>query len=110
MADLTKEQEEKISQLQQMEQSIQSFMMQKQNIQSQLSEIESALKELENTSTAYKIVGNIMVRSKQDDLKKDLEQKREIMGLKIKNLEKQEESVKSKAEKTQSEVLKGMKE
>jgi prefoldin beta subunit len=109
MADLTKDQEEKIEQLQLFEQNLQGFLMQKHGIQSQLIEVESALKELETTDTSYKIIGNIMVKAKKEDLKKDLGQKKEVLELKLKSLEKQEDRIKEKAQKTQSEVLKDMK-
>ena len=109
MADITKDQEEKIEQLQLFEQNLQGFLMQKHGLQSQLIEIESALKELEATEVSYKIIGNIMVRAKKEDLKKDLTQKKEILDLKMKSLEKQEERIKERAQKTQSEVLKEMK-
>jgi prefoldin beta subunit len=82
--------------------------MQKQQFQLQQVEIESALKELENVNEAYKIVGNIMVLSKKDDLKEDLTSKKEVIGLRIKNMEKQENQLREKASKLQNEVLKGM--
>jgi len=103
------EQQEKIAQLQMFEQNLQGFLMQKQQFQAQLIEVESALKELDSTEEAYKIVGNIMIKSKKEDLKKDLESKKEIVELKLKTLEKQEDKIKDKAKQTQSEVLEGMK-
>ncbi len=87
---------------------MQNFLMQKQNLQAQLIEVESALSELKGTDTSYKIIGNIMVKAKKEDLKKDLEHRKEIVELKIKSLEKQEESIKAKAKKTQTEVLEEM--
>ncbi|GAG16427.1 unnamed protein product, partial [marine sediment metagenome] len=85
-----KETEKKISQLQMMEQSMQTFLMQKQQFQTQLVEIESALKELEKSKEAYKIVGNIMVSGNKEDIENDLKKKKEIVELRIKTLEKQE--------------------
>ena len=99
MAELSKETEQKIEQLQLFEQSLQSMLMQKQQFQSQLAEINSALGELEKTEEAYKIVGNIMVSSKKEDLKEDLGSKKEIIELRIKTLEKQENHTKEKAKK-----------
>ena len=69
MAEVSKESEKKINQLQMLEQSMQNLLMQKQQFQLQQVEIESALKELENVNEAYKIVGNIMVLSKRKILK-----------------------------------------
>ena len=109
MADVSKETEKKINQLQMMEQSLQALLMQKQQFQLQQVELESALKELENVNEAYKIIGNIMVLSKKDDIKEDLNSKMEIAGLRIKNLEKQENQFREKASKLQNEVLKDLK-
>ena len=108
MADVPKGSEKKLSQLQMLEQSMQSMMMQKQQFQLQQVEIESALKELENVNEAYKIIGNIMVLSKKEDLKSDLSSKKEVIELRIKSMEKQEDQLREKASKLQSEVLKEM--
>jgi prefoldin beta subunit len=108
MADMKKETEAKIEQLQLLEQNLQNFLVQRQQFQQQIVEIESALGELESTTQAYKIVGNIMVASDKDKLKKDLEKKKEVLDLRIKTLEKQEKQLKDKASQTQSEVLKEM--
>jgi prefoldin beta subunit len=106
---MKKETEEKIGRMQLLEQNMQNMMMQKQQFQSQLIEVTSALEELETTEKAYKIVGNIMVLSKKDDLKKDLESKKEMVELRIKSIEKQESELKEKAKGLQQEVLKEMK-
>ena len=108
--EMTKETQEKIGQLQMIEQNMQSMMAQKQQFQAQMVEIESALKELKNSKTAYKIVGNIMVSSDKESLEKDLNEKKEMMELRIKALEKQEEQVKEKAQKIQKEVMGSIKE
>ena len=92
------------------EQGIQSILVQKQQFQLQQLEIESALKELEKTNDAYRIVGNIMVSSKKEELKKDMESKKEMLALRIRTLEKQENQIKEKATKLQSEVVGQMKE
>ena len=104
-----KEAEDKINQLQLVEQNMQSFGMQKQNIQMQLMEVESALAELGKTDSAYKIIGNVMVAAKKGDLKKELEEKQEMLNMRISSVEKQEEKLREKATKMQSEVLASMK-
>lgn len=110
MAELSKETEQEIAQLQLYEQGLQNILMQKHQFQSQSIEIESALKELESTKEAYKIVGNIMVASKKEDLKSELESKKETTNLRIKTLEKQENQIREKAKKLQEEVSKKIKE
>jgi len=109
MADVSKDTEKKISQLQMMEQNLQGFLQQRQKVQSDLVEVESALSEIEKTDTAYKIVGNLMINASKEDLQKDLKEKQEMLELKLKALEKQEERLKERAQATQKEVLDEMK-
>ncbi|MEM4245515.1 MAG: prefoldin subunit beta [Candidatus Nanoarchaeia archaeon] len=107
---VSKETEEKIGQLQLMEQNIQNILMQKQAFQTQLFEIENALKELEKTKEeTYKIVGPIMVAANKKELKDDLQAKKEVVELRIKNLEKQEKKIKEEAAQIQGEVMKKLK-
>ena len=107
--EVSKETEQKIGQLQMFEQGLQSFLGQKQQFQMQLVEVESALNELENTNKSYKIIGNIMVEVNKNELKADLQSKREMMELRIRTIERQEAQVREKASKLQSEILNKMK-
>ena len=107
--EVSKETEQKIGQLQMFEQSLQTFLGQKQQFQVQLVEVESALGELESTNKAYKIIGNIMVENDKDELKADLQSKKEMLELRIKTMEKQESQVRERASKLQSEILKKIK-
>lgn len=102
---MEKETEQKISQLQLLEANMQQFARQKQQFQAQLIEIESAMKELQKTEKAFKIVGNIMIESSKEDLNKDLKSKQELLNMRIETMEKQEKTLKDKAEKLQKEVL-----
>ena len=108
MAELSKETEQKIEQLQMLEQNLRTFTVQRQQFQAQLLEIESALTEIEGSKEAFKIIGGIMISAPKDDLKKDIAKKKEVLELRIKALEKQEEKIKEKAASTQKEVLKEM--
>ena len=107
----SKETENKISQLQMLEQNVQNILIQKQTFQSQMIEIDNALEELEKTKgNSYKIVGAVMISASKDDLKKDLDSKKEIVNLRINSIEKQENQLKDRASKLQSEVLEEIKE
>jgi len=76
----------------------------------QLAEDENAMKELDKTSkNAYKIIGTIMVSSSREELKKELKEQKDILDLRIKSLEKQENNFKEKAEEIQKEVMKDIK-
>ena len=106
---MEKDVQEKIAKLQGLEQNLQNFLMQRQQFQTQLMEIDSALDEIEKTDSAYKIVGNIMVKTGKEDLKKDLTQKKELMEIRITSLEKQESQLQEKAQELKDEVMKNLK-
>ncbi len=106
MSEISKEQQEKINRLQLLEQSRQTINIQKQNFQIKLIEVESALKEIEKTEEAYKIVGAVMVKKDKTELKRELEEEKEKLNLRIKNIEKQEETIKNKMKSLQEEILK----
>jgi len=107
---MNKETEEKIQQLQLLEQNLQNVLMQKQTFQMQLMESENALKEINKTKKdVYKIIGTIMVSSNKEELKKELKEQKEVLDLRLKNLEKQENNFKEKAEDIQKEVMKEIK-
>lgn len=104
--DITPETQEKITQLQLFEQNLHTFLTQKRNFQSQVLEIENALKELETSDdNVYKIVGTVMLKSTKDKLTTDLNERKGVLDLRLKSLEKQEKNVKEKAEKIQAEVM-----
>ncbi len=105
---MEKKVEDKIQELQMIEQNLQGFLSQKQTFQAQLMEIESALKELQNSETAYKIVGNIMVKADKAQLAEELNSKKEIAELRIKTLERQETKLRESASGLQKEVLEEM--
>ena len=105
--EISQETQEKIGQLQLFEQNLTNFSSQKQQLQSQLLETENASKELEKAEgQVYKVVGNIMITSDKEKLDKDLKSQRELVELRLKNIKKQEEAIKEKAEKIQAEVMK----
>ncbi len=108
MAGIPEAMQEKVRQLQMLEQALQQLLMQKQAFQLQLMETESALKELQGKEEAYKIVGNIMVLTKKEELEKELNEKKETTELRISSLEKQETRTREKASALQKEVIAAM--
>lgn len=100
--------QEKIGQIQLVQQNLENFSMQRQQFQLQQTEIETALLEIENSDTTYKIIGNIMVRTDKQRLKKELEEKREMLGIRINTIEKQEDKLRVKAEELQKDIMKGL--
>ena len=100
----------KIQELQLIEQTLQSIMMQKQTFQLELNETLSAIEELSNAKDdVYKIVGQIMVKAKKDSLDKEMKDKKNLLELRVKNLDRQEDSLKDRLEKLREEVMKEIK-
>jgi prefoldin beta subunit len=102
--------QEKIGQVQLIQQNLENFSNQRQQFQMQETEIETALLEISSSGQNYKIIGNIMVLADRDKLRKDLEEKKEMLTIRISNIEKQEEKLKVKAEEIQKELLSGLEE
>lgn len=107
--ELPKETQEKISQLQMLEQAMQNSALQVQQLNAQLLELDSAVSELGKTENAFKIVGNLMINTNKDELKENLQKKKESVELRLQTLEKQEERLKDKAKNLQEEIMKTMK-
>lgn len=100
-----KKNSEKVAQLQVMQQNLQNLMGQKQQFQQQMEENDSALLELGKSSKAYKIVGNLMVAGKKEDLEKELKEKKEMWELRLKSIDKQEELLKKRMTELQKEAM-----
>ena len=81
--------DDKIAQIQQIEQKLQQLLMQKHTYQNELVEVESAEKALEDTKTAYRIIGSIMVELPNEKIAEELKEKEEEAKLRIKSLDKQ---------------------
>ncbi len=97
----------KIQELQMIEQTVQNLMIQRQTFQLELNEMLSALEELSGAKDeVFKIVGQIMIKSKKETLEKDLGEKKNLLGMRVKNIEKQEDSLKERLEKLREEVMK----
>jgi len=99
----------KIAQLQLLQQNLQNLLLQKQQLQNNLIELESALEEIKTSEKCYKILGHIMVASPKDAVSKELQEKKEVNGLRLKNYLSQEEKLKRSIEDTQREVMQEMK-
>jgi len=102
--------QKKIEELQILEQSSQGILAQKQPLQSQLAEIENAVDEIAKTNSDYfKIIGQVMIKSSKEELKKELSEKKSYLELRIKKFEEQENEINSKLEKIRNEITKELK-
>ncbi len=99
--------QETLQEMQLIEQSLQQILMQKQAYQMEASETKTALKEInEAKEDVYKIVGNLMIKSEKEKVKKELEEKSKLIELRLKSLEKQESEMSTHLQKLRDEMLK----
>ncbi|MFT4261519.1 MAG: prefoldin subunit [Candidatus Woesearchaeota archaeon] len=102
---MNKETEEKINKLAMFEQNSQKLLNQKYAYQNELLEIESALEELKSSSSSYRILGNVMIKSDSKKIKADLDERKELIASRIKSIESQEKNLFDQVKKLQSEVM-----
>lgn len=101
---------DKIQEMQIIEQTLNNLIMQKNVFHMEISESESALTELDRSGDeVFKVIGQLMVRSSKEKVKKELEEKKKLLELRIKTLEKQENSLSEKLEKLRDEIMTKMK-
>ena len=102
--------EQKIQEMQILEQRLQNSILQKQAFQIELSETDSALKEIEKAGDEiFKIIGQLMIKSEKSKIQEELLNKKKILELKIKSFEKQENSLGEQLDKIRDELTKSMK-
>lgn len=100
-----------LAQLQISEQALQNLLLQKQVFQFEFIETNNALEELKKTKQeeVFKIVGSLMIKANKKELEKELERKRDIVNLRLKAIEKQEQEQKERLLKHRDILLKQLK-
>lgn len=102
---MVSEQENNIEEIRMIESNLQGHLAQRQGLQMEVNEIENALSELRNyKDEAYKVVSGIMIKSKAEDLVKDLNEKKKLIEDKISAIEKQEAILSKRGEELQGEI------
>ena len=99
--------EQLLSQAQLYQQQIQTLITQKTALNMELNEIKKALEEIEKTKekSVLKVSGPILIKVDTDDMKKDLDEKENMINLRLKTIEKQEVKVKEKIEELRSKLM-----
>jgi prefoldin beta subunit len=108
--DLDKETQQKIQELQTLEQNFQQILMQKQAFQIELSETENALSEIaKSEDDIFKIVGNIMIKTDKKKTEEELKKKQELLALRLKSIDSEEQNFTKQTEELRKEVMKKIK-
>lgn len=90
--------QQRLLRLQQLQQTLQAVLTQKQQLELELTEVEQALSELGNLTDAaviYKSVGSLLVRSEKVKVTTELNERKELLNIRINVLGKQEERLRS---------------
>jgi prefoldin beta subunit len=102
--------ENKIQEMQVLEQRLQNSILQKQAFQMELAETNSALKEIEKSGDeVFKIIGQLMIKAEKGKINEELLGKQKILELRIKSFDKQENSLAEQLNKIRNELAKSMK-
>jgi prefoldin beta subunit len=101
-----KDRDKQIQEMQMLEQNVHQIMMQKQAFQMELSETQASLNELEKSDDeVFKIVGQLMIKTKKSEIKQELLSREKILKLRTDSLAKQEETLTKKLEEIRDKVL-----
>jgi len=101
--------EQKLQEMQILEQRLQNSILQKQAFQMELAETNSALVEMEKSGDeVFKIIGQLMIKSEKSKIREELSNKKKILELRIKSFEKQENSLTEQLDKIRDEITGSM--
>jgi|APSaa5957512622_1039677.scaffolds.fasta_scaffold00920_19 prefoldin beta subunit len=99
--------QEKLQEMQFLEQNLQSLMMQKQAFQMELSETKAALKELDNSGDdVFKLVGQLMLKTDKKKMKEELITKEKLLEKRTDTLQTQEVPLMKKLDDLRQELMK----
>lgn len=101
-----------LRQLQILQQQLETLMQQKLQIDIMIKDAENALEELskmEENLAVYKNVGNLIIRADKDKLIKELQDSKETLAIRRKNIESQENKLKEKMEELQNKLQEALK-
>ena len=105
--EISKEVQDKIIQLQNLQRQMQIISAQRQRFDLDVLQTDAALAELEKTNgKVFKAIGAILVESKASDLVKELNEGRTTLNAKIETLKKQEEKLRNKIDELQAAIEK----
>ena len=104
--------QQRLLRLQQLQQTFQSIAAQKQQVELELTELEQALTEvqkLEKGATIYKTIGSILVKKEKDKIITDLNERKELLTMRVTVLGKQDERLRSQLKDLQTKLQQDLK-
>ncbi|MCK5611658.1 prefoldin subunit beta [Candidatus Pacearchaeota archaeon] len=102
---------QKLQEMQMLEQNLQNLLMQKQAFHMELSETATALAEVDKADDEiFRIVGQLMIKSNKAKVMEDLENKKKLLELRVETMDRQEKNLNEQAESLREEIMGAMKE
>jgi prefoldin beta subunit len=96
---------QRIQELQILEHNLQQLLMEKQTLQVELNEVSQALEEVKkSTGDIYKVLSGVMLLADKKIVGADLEERKKVLELRLKSLDKQESLVGEKTQKLRSDI------
>ncbi len=99
--------EQQLLQFQQLQKQAQAIAQQRLQFEIQLKDAEKALEELEKAklkAEIYKSVGAFLIRADKEDIKKELEERKETLQIRIKTFKSQEEKYTEKLKEMKADI------
>jgi prefoldin beta subunit len=99
--------QQRLLRLQQLQQTLQGVLTQKQQLELELNEVEQASSELEKLTDAaviYKSIGSLLVKSKKTKVTTELNERKELLNMRINVLGKQEERLRTQVKDLQEKL------
>jgi len=97
---------EELQEMQMLDQNLHNILLQKQAFQMELSETKSGLVEIEKSGEIFKLVGELMIKVGKEKVKEELLSKEKILNMRIKSIEKQEDSIAKRLEELRNKFSK----
>jgi prefoldin beta subunit len=99
--------QQRLLRLQQLQQTLQGVLTQKQQLELELTDVEQALSELEKLSddaVIYKSVGALLVKSEKAKVTTELNERKELLNMRVNVLGKQEERLRTQVKDLQGKL------
>lgn len=99
--------QQRLLRLQQLQQTLQGVLTQKQQMELQLTDVEQALSELEkltDSAVIYKSIGALLVKSEKAKVTTELNERKELLNMRISVLGKQEERLRTQVKDLQEKL------
>mgnify|MGYP001034670237 FL=1 len=107
ISELPPQVQQRLLRLQQLQQTLQGVLTQKQQLELELTEVEQALSELEKlteAATIYKSIGSLLVKSEKTKVTTELNERKELLNMRINVLGKQEERLRTQVKGLQEKL------